>query len=145
MCVGLVFAWCLLVCLCATAAFVPLCWLICVCAGFMTVPLICLSVSDKAHSVPRAFRFACRACCVLRQIQCRMLLLPRVLSRSWHAMSIRRRCNPMYLKWSDVSEVVGCDLMIRQPLRERTNRSGVSRRGSCPAGAALRCFGATGS
>ena len=46
---------------------------LCVCAGFVTVPLICLSVSDKAHSVPHAFRFACRVCCVLRQIQCRML------------------------------------------------------------------------
>ena len=42
------------------------CWLV-------TVPLICLSVSDKAHSVPRAFRVACRVCCVLRRIQCRML------------------------------------------------------------------------
>ena len=31
--VGVVFAWCLLVCLCATAAFVPPCWLIHVCAG----------------------------------------------------------------------------------------------------------------
>ena len=44
--IGVVFAWCLLVCLCVTAAFVPPCWLICVCAGFVTVPLICLSVSD---------------------------------------------------------------------------------------------------
>ena len=39
-------------------------------------------------------------------------------------MPIGQQFNLMYLNWSDVSEVVGCDLMIRQLLGERKNRLG---------------------
>ena len=73
------------------------CWLV-------TVPLICLSVSDKAHSVPRAFRFACRVCCVLRQIQCRMLAAVCAVSAfAWLACNANRT-----IVQFDVSEVVRC-------------------------------------
>ena len=86
-------------CLCATVLDH-----LCVCAGFMTVPLICLSVSDKAHSVLCAFCFVCHVCCVLRQIQCHMLSAVCVASAfAW----LECDANPTTVQF-DVSEVVRC-------------------------------------